>query len=81
VRGSSIFSPLRQYQRAAIIATAIVMLCVAIACLAVVASARSTTRVSVLPDRVVVSGLCPSEDSCSIDYTRHGTWVIRKMQP
>ena len=77
----SLFLLSGQYQRAAIIATAIVMLCVAIACLAVVASARSTTKVSVLPGRVVVSGLCPSEDSCSIDYTHNGSWVIRKVTP
>lgn len=70
-----------QYRLAAIVATAIVMVSVAIACIAVAASARSTTKVSALPGRVVVSGLCPSEDSCSINYTHSGTWVIRKVTP
>jgi hypothetical protein len=77
----SIFTTTKQYQRAAWVATVGLILSVAIACVTVAASASSTTQVSVLPGKVVVSGLCPSEDSCSIDYTRNRTWVIRKVVP
>jgi hypothetical protein len=77
----SLFSPAKQYQRAAVIATVGIMLAVAIACAAVAASATSTPRVTVSPQRVTVAGLCPSEDSCSVDYTRERTWIIRRATP
>lgn len=77
----SLFSPSKLYQRAAIIATVGIMLAVAIACVAVAASATSTTKVTVSPHRVTVAGLCPSEDSCRAEYTRHRTWIIRQVSP
>jgi hypothetical protein len=31
--------------------------------------------------KVAVVHGCPQEDSCSIDYTSRGTWVIRLVRP
>ena len=46
-----------------------------------IADSKATT--GGMPAKGVVARVhgCPSEDSCTIDYTHRGVWVIRRVQP